>query len=82
MHDQARNSTLDVLTIEQCAARLDVDIATIYRWRKHEGLPYSKVGRRVFFRAASVDRWMQDREKVDQTEPVDEAPRRKRRAHL
>ena len=48
----------EVLTIEQLAAWLQIPVQTIYKLRhQRKGPPGIKVGRRLRFRTADVDKW-------------------------
>lgn len=47
-----------LLTLEQLKNRLKVDQKTIYNWRTTKGLPFIKIGRCVYFREESVNKWI------------------------
>lgn len=54
----------DLLTIPEVAERLRVPPATLRYWRtRGEGPKGFKVGRRVLYRAATVDRWLAELER-------------------
>ena len=53
---------LDLITLEELKERLQVDQKTIYNWRKHNGLPYVKIGRRLYFREETILEWIKKNE--------------------
>jgi excisionase family DNA binding protein len=59
---------IELLTIEEVAARLRVSVLTV-RWLRQEGrfMPAIKVGRRLMWDASDVDAWLKsqrERQKV------------------
>ncbi len=53
-----------LLTPEQLATHLGVTTRTLQRWEvERMGPPRVVIGRQVFYRTASVDAWLQSREK-------------------
>ena len=52
-------SPLDLLTVEQLAALLQVPPSTIYQWRYlNQGPPGFKVGRHLRFEKSDVETWL------------------------
>jgi excisionase family DNA binding protein len=53
----------DLLDNVEAAKRLDVAPGTLEVWRStgRYGIPYIKVGRRVKYRPADLDRWLESR---------------------
>lgn len=48
----------------ELARELDVSPATLARWASEgSGPPHVKVGRRVFYRRAAVEKWLVERER-------------------
>jgi predicted DNA-binding transcriptional regulator AlpA len=53
----------DFLTQHETAAELNVCERTLDRWRRlGEGPPVTKIGRKVLYRRASVQKWLAARE--------------------
>jgi excisionase family DNA binding protein len=51
----------ELLTVPEVAAYLGVPVSTIHFWRgRKEAPPAIKVGKRLYFRAADVARWLED----------------------
>ena len=67
MHTETNEQTTSpfgLLTPEQLATYLGVTTRTLQRWEVHRmGPPRVVIGRQVFYRAASVDEWLQSRER-------------------
>lgn len=56
----------DLLTIEELAQWLRVELKTIYQWRdRGEGPKGFRVGRRVLFRPSDVLKWLETRADPD-----------------
>lgn len=53
---------MSLMTIEEITDKMKVDQRTIYTWRKDFGLPYIKIGNKIYFREESVNKWLQERE--------------------
>jgi excisionase family DNA binding protein len=53
------------LTIEQVTEKLNIHQKTLYNWRKNEGLPYIKVGKTIYIKEESLNKWMTEREKQE-----------------
>ena len=52
-------SPLDLLTVEQLAAQLQIPVSTIYQWRYlNQGPPGFKVGRHLRFEKSDVEAWL------------------------
>jgi len=43
---------------QECCDYLKVKRVTLWRWRKDQGLPFVKVGRKVLFPQKLVDEWL------------------------
>ncbi len=52
------SQTLDLLTVEDLAARFQVRKRRIYDLVRDGGLPHLRVGRTLRFRPREVDRWL------------------------
>ena len=52
-----------LLTPEQAAAHLDVEVQTLAQWRSsgRHSLPYLKIGRNVRYRKSDLDAWLEKR---------------------
>lgn len=52
-----------LLTQAELARRLKVNVATLWRWRRHDSdpLPCLKLGGKVYFDPLAVDRWVRRR---------------------
>jgi hypothetical protein len=69
------NLLADWIAREQLAQELMITTDTLSRWEaRREGPPCMRVGRKVFYRRASVEQWLLNRE---QSQPV--RPRKGRR---
>lgn len=51
----------DFLTVAQVAEVLQVSHATAWRWIKSEGMPASRVGRRLYVARADLLSWVAER---------------------
>jgi excisionase family DNA binding protein len=59
---------LELLTIDEVAARLRVSRKTLYNWRAIGTGPNGfRVGRTVRYRRESVERWLREQEESDQS---------------
>jgi excisionase family DNA binding protein len=59
---------LELLTIDEVAARLRVSRKTLYNWRAiRTGPDGFRVGRTVRYRRESVERWLREQEEIDQS---------------
>lgn len=55
-----------LLRIEQVAERTGVAVSTLRHWRQHgHGPKAARIGRRLVYRAADVDAWMDEQTKAD-----------------
>ncbi|MEI9899636.1 MAG: hypothetical protein WDN31_05240 [Hyphomicrobium sp.] len=55
----------EYLPREQLAKDMNVTVRTLDRWaRAPDGLPFTKIGGRIFFRIASVRAWLAARERA------------------
>ena len=55
----------DYLTDSETAAELRLTTRTLARWRaERRGPAWLRVGRRVMYRRASIERWLLNREQV------------------
>jgi excisionase family DNA binding protein len=59
-----------VLTLDEVAAFLKVHPSTVYRLLKKHQLPAFKVGSDWRFNQGSIERWIEERETVEATQPV------------
>lgn len=50
-----RYSLDDLLTVTQVAEKLGVSIKTIYDWTHKRRIPYTKLGRRVYFSRTAIE---------------------------
>lgn len=59
--------TSDLMTAEEAAEYLNVEVQTLAVWRCHKtyDLPYIKVGRRIRYRKADLDAWIESRRVVN-----------------
>jgi excisionase family DNA binding protein len=56
----------ELLTVAEVAAYLGVPISTIHFWRGRKQGPHAlKVGKRLYFRASDVARWLDERAAAD-----------------
>jgi len=62
------------MTVEEASAYLGLSEDTIQRVMCGDGIPHIRVGRRVLFLRASLDRWLEKRE-------AETTPRRRRLHH-
>lgn len=59
--------SLGLLTEEETAAIADVDLATLRNQRSaRTGPPYTRWGRKVFYRQAALVKWLEGREEATQ----------------
>lgn len=57
---QTTRSELDLLTPEELAAALELQVATLAEWRgKDQGPNYIKLGKGVFYRRKDVAAWVE-----------------------
>jgi excisionase family DNA binding protein len=53
----------ELLTVAELAEYFGIPVRTVRFWReKHEGPPAIKVGKRLYFRATDVARWLEERQ--------------------
>jgi excisionase family DNA binding protein len=52
-----------MMSRQELADWLKVCVGAIDRWRRREGLPFIKIGRRVRFRRGEVEKWLAKRSK-------------------
>ena len=55
----------DVLTINELAIYLKIAKSTLYKLAQDGRLPGQKVGKHWRFRKASIDRWLEENDRVD-----------------
>lgn len=49
---------IDLLTEEELAAALDIEVSTLVSWRSEKSGPaYVKLGKSVFYRRSHIDQW-------------------------
>jgi hypothetical protein len=59
------NLLADFLTLKETAEALKVCARTLDRWRKlNDGPPITKLGRRILYRRASVQKWLATQEQA------------------
>ncbi len=55
------------LNTAEAAETLRLGVATLHRWRKAgKGPPYVEMGRKVYYRPADLDRWVEDQRRQPQ----------------
>ena len=47
-----------LLSEREAAKLMAVSVRTLFSWREHEGLPHVKIGARVLYRPADLERWI------------------------
>lgn len=52
-----KGGAMEILTEQKLSERLGLSIWTIRRFRKYEGLPYFKIGSRIFYNFEAVNEW-------------------------
>ena len=53
-----------LLNTAEAAEVLRLGVATLHRWRKSgKGPPYIEMGRKVYYRRADLDRWIEERQR-------------------
>ena len=66
-HINASTSATDLMTLAETAAYLRTPVATLRYWRHlGEGPAGFRLGRRVMYRRADVDRWISARQEAQQ----------------
>jgi hypothetical protein len=60
-------------TDQEHAGRFEVDVATLRRWRR-EGMPHTKVGRIVLYRADWTRAWLETKRRGVTTAAILEEP--------
>lgn len=64
-------SAAELLTVEEAAKRLRLSTSTLNKWRvSGEGPAFVKLGRRVLYRAADLEAWLQDGRRHSTSEVV------------
>lgn len=58
----------DVLTIDELAIYLKIAKSTLYKLAQEGRLPGQKVGKHWRFRKASIDRWLEENDRLDRGE--------------
>ena len=53
---------MDILSEKELAGLLELSPWTIQGWRLKSGLPYFRIGSRVFYRLESVEQWIKEDE--------------------
>lgn len=53
---------MSLFTIEEMIEKFGVDQKTLYNWRKQEKLPFIKIGKQIYFREESVNKWLLEKE--------------------
>jgi len=57
----------DVLTTKDVAKWLGYSISKLYRLRTYEGLPYTKVGKKIMYRRKAIQAYLNEREKTNKS---------------
>ena len=57
----------DILTTTETAKWLGYSVSKLYRLRTYEGLPYTKVGKKIMYRRKAIEAYLKEREKVNKT---------------
>jgi excisionase family DNA binding protein len=61
MQADTHQSLPDLLTVPELAAYLSVPVRTVRFWRENDdGPPAFRVGKRLYFRASDVTRWLEE----------------------
>lgn len=56
-----------LLNTTEAAEVLRLGVATLHRWRKSgKGPPYIEMGRKVYYRRADLDRWIEEQQRQPQ----------------
>jgi excisionase family DNA binding protein len=67
-----------LLTLEQVAELLQVPARTLYSWRyKGEGPQGLRVGRHIRYRAADLDRWVDEQLRAEERPTLSVVPQRR-----
>ncbi len=54
-----------LLNTAEAAETLRLGVATLHRWRKAgKGPPYIEMGRKVYYRRADIDRWLDEQQRT------------------
>ncbi len=54
----------DYMTPKECAAELKINNRTLDRWRRlKEAPPWTKIGKKVWYRRQAVSEWLRSRER-------------------
>jgi len=59
------NEQSDVFTIDELAQYLKVSKSTLYKLAQNGRVPGQKVGKHWRFRKATIDRWLEERERTE-----------------
>lgn len=53
-----------LMNTAEAAEALRLGVATLHRWRKAgKGPPYIEMGRKVYYRRADLDRWIEEQQR-------------------
>ncbi|MBI5847239.1 MAG: helix-turn-helix domain-containing protein [Nitrospirae bacterium] len=64
-----------LLTPEEFAVALGIQLSTVYAWTHAKTVPYMKVGRLIRFRETDVMKWLRDRSQgTDESQSVSAKP--------
>lgn len=55
---------IDLLTVNEAAARLRIKPNTLRRWVCEKKIPHVKLGTRVLFRAETLEEWVKKNERA------------------
>jgi len=53
----------DKMTYSDTAEYLEVTVRTVQRWMRKLGLPYYRIGGRIYFNKSDLDEWLKSQER-------------------
>jgi len=56
--NQKEEFAMKIMNETECCEYLKVKRVTLWRWRKDQGLPFAKIGQKVFFPQKLIDEWL------------------------
>jgi excisionase family DNA binding protein len=75
MQTDTHQSLPELLTVPELAEYLSVPIRTVRFWRENgDGPPAFRVGKRLYFRASDVTRWLDERAASSQSQRLPRLP--------
>jgi excisionase family DNA binding protein len=80
MQANTQQSLPELLTVPELAAYLSVPVRTVRFWRENDdGPPAFRVGKRLYFRASDVTRWLDERADSSKSHGYRASPTKRRR---